>query len=37
MEDGYLRKRLPVRLLGVGVKLKQKKFDEMKQLPLFDL
>lgn len=37
MEEGYLRKRLPVRLLGVGVKLKQEKFYEMKQLPLFDL
>ena len=37
IEEGYLRKRLPVRLLGVGIKLKQEKVYEMQQLPLFDL
>ncbi|HAU1234321.1 TPA: DNA polymerase IV [Legionella pneumophila] len=37
IEDGYSRKRLPVRLLGVGIKLKQEKVYEMRQLLLFDL
>ncbi|WP_058532947.1 DNA polymerase IV [Legionella saoudiensis] len=36
VEEGYLRKRLPVRLLGVGIKLKQEKIYEMRQLSLFD-
>ncbi|KTD72807.1 DNA polymerase IV [Legionella tucsonensis] len=36
IQEGYLRKRLPVRLLGVGIKLKQEKLDEMRQLS-FDL
>ncbi len=35
LEEGYLRKHLPVRLLGVGVKLKQEKMCEVKQLSLF--
>lgn len=37
IQEGYLRKRLPVRLLGVGIKLKQEKVYELRQLPLFDL
>lgn len=37
IEEGYSRKILPVRLLGVGIKLKQEKISEMKQLTLFDL
>ncbi|MBI2785180.1 MAG: DNA polymerase IV [Legionella longbeachae] len=37
IEEGYLRKRLPVRLIGVGIKLKQEKVYEMRQLSLFDL
>lgn len=36
IEEGYLRKRLPVRLLGVGIKLKQEKIYEMRQLLLFE-
>ncbi|CBJ12239.1 DNA polymerase IV [Legionella longbeachae NSW150] len=36
IEEGYSRKRLLVRLLGVGIKLKQEKVHEMQQLPLFD-
>lgn len=36
IQEGYLRKRLPVRLLGVGIKLKQENVYEMKQLPLLD-
>ena len=35
ISEGYSRKRLPVRLLGIGIKLKQDKLYEMKQLPLF--
>lgn len=35
IEEGYLRKRLPVRLLGIGVKLKQEKINKTKQLSLF--
>ena len=37
LQEGYLRKRLPVRLVGVGIKLKQERGNEMRQLPLFDL
>lgn len=37
IQEGYMRKRLPVRLVGVGIKLKQEKVYEMRQLPLFDL
>lgn len=37
IQEGYLRKRLPVRLIGVGIKLKQEKVYEMRQLSLFDL
>jgi DNA polymerase-4 len=37
IQEGYSRKRLPVRLLGIGIKLKQDKVYEMRQLPLFDL
>ncbi len=37
IQEGYSRKRLPVRLLGVGIKLKQEKVYEMRQLPLFNL
>jgi DNA polymerase IV len=36
IQEGYTRKRLPVRLLGIGIKLKQEKVHEMQQLPLFD-
>jgi DNA polymerase-4 len=36
IQEGYLRKRLPVRLLGVGIKLKQEVVYEMRQLPLFN-
>ena len=37
IHEGYSRKCLPVRLLGVGIKLKQEKVHEMRQLPLFGL
>jgi DNA polymerase IV len=36
IHEGYLRKMLPIRLLGVGIKLKQEKVYEMRQLS-FDL
>jgi DNA polymerase IV len=36
IREGYLRKGLPVSLLGIGIKLKQEKGDEMRQLTLFD-
>ncbi|HAU1150807.1 TPA: DNA polymerase IV [Legionella pneumophila] len=35
MHEGFLRKCIPVRLLGIGVKLKQKQIDESMQLTLF--
>ncbi|HAT6979788.1 TPA: DNA polymerase IV [Legionella pneumophila] len=38
IKEGFSRKCLPVRLLGVGIKLKQhEKVYQMKQLSLFDL
>ncbi|WP_412755862.1 DNA polymerase IV [Legionella bozemanae] len=37
LHEGFLRKRMPVRLLGIGIKLKQEKIYEGIQLPLFDL
>lgn len=37
IHEGFLRKRMPVRLLGIGIKLKQKKIYESIQLPLFEL
>jgi DNA polymerase-4 len=36
IHEGFLRKRLPVRLLGVGVKLKQENIYEGIQLTLFE-
>ncbi|MFO9453189.1 DNA polymerase IV [Legionella pneumophila serogroup 1] len=36
IHDGFLRKCLPVRLLGIGIKLKQGKVCEVGQLPLFE-
>lgn len=33
--EGFSRKCLPVRLLGIGIKLKQERVSEMRQLPLF--
>lgn len=35
IDEGFSRKNIPVRLLGVGIKLRKEKVDEMKQLPLF--
>ncbi|HRD70173.1 MAG TPA: DNA polymerase IV [Legionella sp.] len=35
MAEGYSRKELPVRLLGIGVKLRQPKTDEVHQFSLF--
>jgi DNA polymerase-4 len=35
--EGYSRKCLPVRLLGIGIKLKQEAVYEMRQLSLFDV
>ncbi len=37
IQEGFSRKYMPVRLLGIGVKLRQEKINEMVQLPLFDL
>lgn len=35
--EGFSRKGLPVRLLGIGIKLRQENVNEMIQLPLFGL
>lgn len=37
IQEGYFRKSLPVRLLGIGIKLKLQDNHEMQQLTLFDL
>ena len=37
IQEGFSRKCLPVRLLGIGIKLRQENLSEMTQLPLFDL
>ncbi len=37
LHEGFLRKRMPVRLLGIGIKLKQEKIYEGIQLPLLGL
>lgn len=37
IHEGFLRKRMPVRLLGVGIKLKPEHLEESVQLPLFDV
>lgn len=37
MQEGFSRKYLPVRLLGIGIKLKQENASGMIQLPLFGL
>jgi len=37
IHEGFCRKSMPVRLLGIGIKLKQKNADERIQLPLFGL
>ena len=36
VHEGFLRKCRPVRLLGIGIKLKQEEIHESIQLPLFD-
>ncbi|KGP63741.1 DNA polymerase IV [Legionella norrlandica] len=36
IHEGFLRKCMPVRLLGIGIKLKQAQIDEGMQLPLFE-
>jgi DNA polymerase IV len=36
IHEGFLRKRMPVRLLGIGVKLKQEQIYDGVQLPLFE-
>lgn len=36
-QEGFLRKDMPVRLLGIGVKLKQEQGYDGLQLPLFEL
>ena len=36
LHEGFSRKGMPVRLLGIGIKLKQGNVYEMIQLPLFD-
>ncbi len=37
IHEGFLRKRIPVRLLGIGVRLRQEPVHESYQLSLFDL
>ncbi|WP_454780704.1 DNA polymerase IV [Legionella sp. WA2022007384] len=37
IQEGFCRKYMPIRLLGIGIKLTQEKTTEMIQLPLFDL
>lgn len=36
IQDGFSRKNMPVRLIGIGIKLKQKNLSEDLQLPLFE-
>ncbi len=37
IQEGFLRKGMPVRLLGIGIKLKEENVPAMIQLPLFDV
>lgn len=37
IQEGFARKCLPVRLLGIGIKLKQENVYQSMQLPLLDL
>lgn len=37
IREGFARRILPVRLLGIGIKLRQESMDEMQQLSLFGL
>ena len=37
VQEGFSRKRMPVRLLGIGIKLKHDEKSQLLQLPLFDL